>query len=461
MALTGRIQNWLNNPRDFHPASCTVFNVQDSLWSGKDSIADAISFTIYGLAHGAGVAINLSELRPSGSTNTRGLVASGGTSFGKIFSMVNEVVRRGGVYKNGAVTLYINCDSSDIEEYLNTKELPWAKRAVYIDTKMWSRMHPDHKQLLAKKVNNGEVWLAKPQYDNKGSRLYSNVCLEVLLPSRGTCMLSSVNLGMVKELSEIPEMFMKCMAILCRIHANTNVDRDGFFLSPQVDKQVGLGVIGLANLLARFNVSYQDFVQELEHQLNYPTAPFPSYTFDDCYYLVRYLIEGHNKAAEVAKQHGMERAFAIAPTASMSYRYTDLDGYTTAPEISPPIALTVDRDSDTFGVTTYEYNPNCETAGEVGWNIQWRLLKAWQTMMDLTGMAHAISANLWTEFPVTTDWIENKFLTSPLKTTYYRLQVDQAALNKSEVVGMEEQKEVVACDLSAATDPQYCEACGG
>ena len=46
----------------------------------------------------------------------------------------------------------------------------------------------------------------------------------------------------------------------------------------------------------------------------------------------------------VARRNGMVRAFAIAPTASCSYRSQDADGFTCAPEIAPPIARTVDRD---------------------------------------------------------------------------------------------------------------------
>ena len=60
-------------------------------------------------------------------------------------------------------------------------------------------------------------------------------------------------------------------------------------------------------------------------------------------------------AANVARANGMDRAFTIAPTASCSYNYTDLDGYTTCPEIAPPISRHVDRDSGTFGVQTYDY----------------------------------------------------------------------------------------------------------
>jgi hypothetical protein len=42
-------------------------------------------------------------------------------------------------------------------------------------------------------------------------------------------------------------------------------------------------------------------------------------------------------------------------------------GYTTCPEIAPPIARQVDRDSGTFGVQSFDYGP-VEIASEVGWN---------------------------------------------------------------------------------------------
>ena len=47
------------------------------------------------------------------------------------------------------------------------------------------------------------------------------------------------------------------------------------------------------------------------------------------------------EAAQVAHNNDMVRAFAIAPTASCSYRSRDLDGFTCTPEIAPPIARMV------------------------------------------------------------------------------------------------------------------------
>ena len=83
--------------------------------------------------------------------------------------------------------------------------------------------------------------------------------------------------------------------------------------------------------------------------------------------IVKALQEGVDAAAEVARSANMDRAFAIAPTASCSYRYKDRDGNTTTPELAPPIGRTVDRDSSTFGVEQFTYG-NVETAEEVGWD---------------------------------------------------------------------------------------------
>ena len=74
------------------------------------------------------------KLRPAGVDNGKGLVASGPVSFGKIYSCLNEQLRRGGVYKNGAVVLHLDLDHDDVLEFIQTPrhELPWAKRCVNI-----------------------------------------------------------------------------------------------------------------------------------------------------------------------------------------------------------------------------------------------------------------------------------------------------------------------------------------
>ena len=94
IARTGRVQQWIDNPTNRLPVSCTIFNVQDSM-EGTDGIEASWRFVSHALRYGAGVAVHLSELRPKGTTTNKGpdsLVASGPVSFGKIYSTLNEIL---------------------------------------------------------------------------------------------------------------------------------------------------------------------------------------------------------------------------------------------------------------------------------------------------------------------------------------------------------------------------------
>ena len=109
ISRTGRVQSWLDNPESRLPVSCTVFVVEDSM-EGKDGIEASWRYVSHGLRFGAGVAVHLSKLRPKGAENGKGLTASGPVSFAKIYSTLNETLRRGGVYKNGAVVIHLDLD---------------------------------------------------------------------------------------------------------------------------------------------------------------------------------------------------------------------------------------------------------------------------------------------------------------------------------------------------------------
>lgn len=455
ISVTGRVQDWLSNPENRLPVSCTTFNVKDSM-EGKDGIEDSWIFVSKALRHAAGVAINLSELRPSGSSNGKGLVSSGPCSFAQIYSKLNETLRRGGVYKNGAITLYLDYDHPDIEEYLNLSpsQIPWAKRAVYVDENLMNSPHID---LIVQRLRDGSIWLNKKQYDKNGDRLYGNVCQEIYIKSRGTCLLIHTNLGSTK-IKDIPKAFEQGMKFLCSLHKKTGVGKSGIYLKPSEDKQVGLGAIGLSNLLAIEKVTYAEFVDALEWILDYDGEIDRPTKLSKAEQIAVALKEGYDRAAVVARKHGMERAFTIAPTATCSYRYKDRDGYTTSPEISPPnchpVTKSVIRESETFGDIPYDYHPNCQTTTDVEWETQYRLMKAWQRLMDSTGLAHAISFNIWDKAGVNKDFVAD-WLSSSLKSTYYSLKTNQFALDKSKVAEAEDVSEPIACGL----DAQHCTSC--
>jgi len=422
IARTGRVQDWLDSPDGRLPVSCTVFNVEDSM-EGEDGIEASWRFVSHGLRNGAGVAVHLSSLRERGAENGKGLVASGPVSFGKIYSTLNEILRRGGLYKNGAVVLHLDYSSPDAIEFVSASrsELPWVKRCLNVDENFLSASSPELINACLRAISSGDLWLNKIRHDNRGERIRANVCLEVYLPHRGTCLLQHVNLGAC-TLDNIQGAFVEGMTQLCELHGRTGVGDTGEYLPPSIDKQIGLGVLGLANFLAIHGISYKDFGDAIEAYLDENAHPWSYWQDKPVGKAVWEIDQGIQKAGEIAREHEMERAFCIAPTASCSYRYLDTKGFTTTPEIAPPIARTVDRDSGTFGVESFDYG-EVETAAEVGWEAFFKVANGLVQLYQRTGLFHGYSFNSWSDIVNYDEVFLKDWLDSPQTSLYYSLQV--------------------------------------
>ena len=470
IARTGRVQDWLDSPDGRLPVSCTVFSVDDSM-EGEDGIEASWRFVSHGLRNGAGVAVHLSSVRERGAENGKGLVASGPVSFGKIYSTLNEILRRGGLYKNGAVVLHLDYSHPDAIEFVSAsrQELPWVKRCLNVDENFLSASSPELINACLRSISSGDLWLNKIRYDNRGERIRANVCLEVYLPHRGTCLLQHVNLGAC-SLDMVEGAFIEGMSQLCELHPNTGVGDTGEYLSPSIDKQVGLGLLGMANFLAIQGVSYKDFGDALEAYLEEDPYPWIHHWKDTVAgKTVHALDKGIQSAAEIARAHGMERAFCIAPTASCSYRYLDTRGFTTAPEIAPPIARTVDRDSGTFGVESFDYG-EVETAADVGWNAYLKAANGLVSLYQRTGLFHGYSFNSWSDVVIYDEAFLRDWLDSSQTSLYYSLQVLPDTQRKDDayaaldddfksMFGLNEDVEtegpIASCNLEAG----FCSSC--
>ena len=466
IARTGRVQTWMDDPPSRLPVSCTVFVVEDAM-EGPNGIEASWRFVSHALRYGAGVAVHLSKIRARGTENGKGLVASGPVSFGKIYSCLNEQLRRGGVYKNGAVVLHLDLSHPDVLEFIETprNEIPWAKRCINLTNIDWERATSETKEAILKGIARGDIWLAKIRSDQHGRRIYANVCLEVFLRSRGTCLLEHINLAACAP-KDLPSAFVSGMEELVELHQKTGVEKTGEYLTQEEDRQVGLGMLGLANLLALEGVTYAQFGEALNQHLyeSVDTIVTPA-----ARKIVKALQEGIDSAAAIARRSKMDRAFAIAPTASCSYRYTDRAGYTTTPELAPPIGRTVDRDSSTFGVETFEYG-EVETAEEVGWDAYKRVVDGICEMLRRTGLFHGYSYNTWSDVVQYTDEFVENWLVSPQTSMYYSLQVMQntqakddalAALdgNFGEMFGFNEIEDDDDEVLNIFNDPAACVGC--
>ena len=450
ISRTGRVQSWLDNPESRLPVSCTVFVVEDSM-EGRDGIEASWRYVSHGLRFGAGVAVHLSKLRPKGAENGKGLTASGPVSFAKIYSTLNETLRRGGVYKNGAVVIHLDIDHADILDFLETprSELPWVKRCVDIDNGKWQAANTRTKEALLYGIKSGDIWLNKIKHYDEGKRIYGNVCLEVYLPSRGTCLLQHVNLAAC-ELGTIEQAFDKGMSELCELHGRTGVGATGEYLPSDTDRQIGLGVLGLANLLRKYHVTYEEFGRQLEN------VNKGEYGAGIGYQLAFNLMLGIQRAADIAEENTMVRAFAIAPTASCSYRSKDLSGFTATPEIAPPISRKVDRDSGTFGVESFDYG-DVEIASEVGWDAYKHVADQLMIMYDNTGLLHGYSFNSWSDVVTYDREFVEEWLLSPQTSLYYSLQVMSDTQDKTDAYAALDQADVDDYLQDILNEPVTCD----
>ena len=433
ISRTGRVQSWIDDPKGRLPVSCTVFVVEDQM-EGPNGLEASWRFASHALRYGAGCAIHLSKLSPGGVERPSGVMPSGPLSFGKIYSVLNEVVRRGNRFKNGAIVLHLDLSHPDAIDFITASraELPWVKRCINITEEWWKDC--TFKEQLLYGIKSGDIWLNKVKYDNAGNRIRGNVCLEVYLPSRGTCLLQHVNLGAC-ELGDISRAFVEGMSELCALHTRTGIGDSGEYLSPVVDRQVGLGMLGLANLLRRYGVTYRQFGNALSQYDRGDDVHTPAFE------LVSEIASGISNAAQIAKEYKMVRAFAIAPTASCSYRSQDLDGYTCTPEIAPPISRTVDRDSGTFGVQTYDYG-DVEIASEVGWDAYKQVADGMMTLLDRTGLLHGYSFNSWSDIVTYDNAFVEEWLRSPQTSLYYSLQVMGDTQDKSSAYAALDEQDV-------------------
>ena len=135
--------------------------------------------------------------------------------------------------------------------------------------------------------------------------------------------------------------------------------------------------------------------------------------------------------------------------------------------MAPPIGRTVDRDSSTFGVETFDYG-DVETAESIGWDAYKAVVDGICEMLNRTGLFHGYSFNSWSDVVQYDDAFVDKWLASPQTSLYYSLQVMQntqakddalAALdgNFGEMFGFTDDSDDDAINIF--NDPTACVGC--
>lgn len=422
------------------------------------------------LVAGERVAVDLSLLRAEGTTNSHGLVASGPLSFFKIyaaianyveqgtltsylqvFSTINEVLRRGGVFKNGAITTTLDSTHPDALEYINLplNEIPYLKKGL--------RVYPEileDKALcdaVLKQVNGGSLWLEKDFGLHNGEQLYSNVCRGISLKDRSTCLIAQVNAGQIEHPEEWEQAWRDATRFVCSVFEVGAPQKAGIYRDPSTDRQVAVGVLGLANLLTYHEITYKEWTETFERFLDGNPRRDRRLVEE----MIWYCASGVADAAMIARVHNMRAAFAIEPCASNFRRYKDLKGFTTCPNIDAPIIIPgsgkLRRNSEAVGSEEFDVGP-VEAASQVGAELHYRHRVCWQRLFNSTGLAHGSSYELWSNWSIKEF---KQWFYGPLPTTYYRRPISTTHLEKG-------RKILTAKQFQATCKPEdvYCEACG-
>jgi hypothetical protein len=472
----------------------TEFIVKDSMDEGYGCIEGSWEWFYEDIKENAAfnldvlTVINLNNLRPCGSTNSQGLVATGAIGDGteesntasffaiydyiakyaaspsigallQLFGVLNNTIRRGGLYKNGIVTSSMWYESSEIDNYLDFPliEIPGShKKGISFDNGVLA-----HKELVTKilkKTSEESLFLEKRERD---AALHMNVCMGINLRDNGTCLLWRVNLGQCLTEQDIVAAYVDATLNLCEIHTtwrSLNPEKALNSAPLKEDRQIAIDVMGLANCLRIWGITYQQFNEAAAEVLGDEKAV--SYSIK-ALELVYAIAEAMQKATQVADtfmlERGLpvlERIFCVEPAQSHSYETLDAEGFTTCRAIFPPVGKRVTRVSDNQKNKTYRHG-NVETTKEVDAATYQDTCELWQHLMNRTGRAHGISFDL-REAP-TEEWFEDFVLSSPLQTKYYTevQSSDQSYLEKK--AGSASMEDAAACSLQFPGSCSLCE----
>ena len=295
-------------------SACFVMGVEDSI----DSIMETLKKAAIIFKAGGGVGYNFSNLRPEGDiVNSTSGLASGPMSFMRMFDMMTDVIKQGGI-RRGANMGILNINHPDIEKFINSKKGNEALRnfniSVLVMPDFWDYYENNEPYPLVnprsgevvREVNprmlfdmivynaweSGEPGLIFYDHVNKtnpfmkslGPIVCTNPCGEVLLYPNESCNLGSINVLRFCKADEIGTNYFDWNSLRETIISSVNfldniIDINNFPLKEIQDmtlatRKIGLGIMGLGDLLYDMNLQYDSdegrrFMEKLMEFVSY------------------------------------------------------------------------------------------------------------------------------------------------------------------------------------------------
>lgn len=266
-----------------------------------ESIYDTCKKLARTYSYGGGCGIDISKLAPSGAkVNNQAKSTSGAVSFMDTFSQVTEQIGQNG--RRGALMISIDCTHPDLEKFITVKsdlgKVTSANISVRVSDEFmvavtrdddWelSFTRPETDELITKVVKAKDIFrlLCKnnwnyaepgilfwdmieshnllstnPEFKYAGT----NPCAEEPLPAGGSCLLGSLNLAAFVDDEGRFQWESFKSAVRVAVRALNEVLDEGMNKHPLQEqrdsvrdwRQIGLGIMGLADMLIKLGLTY-------------------------------------------------------------------------------------------------------------------------------------------------------------------------------------------------------------